>query len=103
MLSKVSDAVGRLLEVMGEVRALVARPGNDFGWSGWTDSQEALEEIDPLLGLLEAGALPPLANLTVLFLPTGPLQELSLSSGWGDEYVELASRFDDAVSQLYAG
>jgi hypothetical protein len=30
----------------------------------------------------------------VLFAPTGPLQELSLSSGWADDFLKLASRFD---------
>jgi hypothetical protein len=27
-------------------------------------------------------------------MPTGPLQELSLDSGWGAEFVDLADRFD---------
>jgi len=29
-----------------------------------------------------------------LFAPTGPIQEVSLSSGWGQEFLELAERFD---------
>jgi hypothetical protein len=35
--------------------------------------------------------------MAVLFLPTGPVQEVSLSGGWGDEFVALADRFDTAV------
>jgi hypothetical protein len=34
--------------------------------------------------------------MAILFLPTGPMQEVSLSSGWGDEFVALADRFDRA-------
>ena len=36
-------------------------------------------------------------GMNVLFLPTGPLQELSLDEGWGDEFCALADRFDVAV------
>ena len=36
-------------------------------------------------------------GMNVLFLPTGPLQELSLDEGWGDEFCALAERFDVAV------
>jgi hypothetical protein len=37
-------------------------------------------------------------TLDVLFLPTGPIQEVSLSSGWGDEFLQLAERYDAAVA-----
>jgi len=36
----------------------------------------------------------------ILFLPTGPIQEVSLSSGWGNELVALADRFDRACCVL---
>ena len=50
----------------------------------------------------QAGAGLPLDDagrdrLQLLFAPTGALQETSLSSGWGEEFVALATRFDDAV------
>jgi hypothetical protein len=32
-----------------------------------------------------------------LFAPTGPIQEVSLSSGWGDMFLELAKRMDAAT------
>ena len=36
--------------------------------------------------------------MQVLFAPTGPIQEVSLSSGWENDFIELANRFDDAVA-----
>lgn len=88
-----------LKEVLTEVRALVQREDNDFAWSGWESAEEALQEIDSALATLEEGR-PPGVYLKVLFLPTGPLQELSLSSGWGDEFVALANRFDEAFEGM---
>ena len=36
--------------------------------------------------------------MEVLFAPTGPIQEVSLSSGWGKEFLALSERFDDAMA-----
>ncbi len=86
-----------LIAVLLEARALLANPKNNFLWSSWEDSSDALEEIGGLLTQLEAGEFPSAGSLNVLFLPTGPIQEVSLSSGWGHEFLELANRFDTAM------
>jgi hypothetical protein len=69
---------------------LVARPGNDFAWSAWRSQQEALAEIDDLLAALAEDRLEH-DRVKFLFLPTGPLQELALSSGWHAEFMALAA------------
>jgi len=38
--------------------------------------------------------------MSVLFAPTGPIQEVSLSSGWGQGFLKLAEDFDAAVERL---
>jgi len=86
-----------LLAVLEETRAYLARPDNDFSWSSFGDADAALEELDRLTAKVrDGGAIP--AALTVLFAPTGPIQEVSLSSGWADEFLALAERFDATVS-----
>jgi hypothetical protein len=91
--------VDSLLDVMLEARRLVALPGNDFSWSSFIDRDAALEEIDELIASLREGDTDTGA-MAVLFLPTGPIQEVSLSSGWGDEFGALADRFDRACCAL---
>ena len=85
-----------LLAVMLEARRLIALPENDFTWSSFIDQEAALEEIDGFIDQLEAGTANPYW-IGMLFLPTGPIQEVSLSSGWGDAFVALADRFDLAA------
>lgn len=72
-------------------------PDNDFSWSSWEDAPTALAEIDGVLRTLRANRSPDRLQMEVVFAPTGPLQELSLSSGWGDELVALGDRFDAAM------
>ena len=86
-----------LLDVLSEVRALLSLPGNDFTWSSFADAETALHEIDTLAAEVRLrGEVPWL--LGVLFAPTGPIQEVALSSGWGDAFLTLADRFDAAIS-----
>ena len=90
-------SIPRLIMVFREARQLLARPNNDFSDSGWGNTTEALEEIEPLFDPLMRGSLERSDSMSFLFLPTGPLQQISLSSGWGDEFVNLANRFDAAM------
>ncbi|MEU8898866.1 hypothetical protein [Nocardia sp. NPDC048505] len=82
-----------LLELLGEVRRHMVLPDNDFSWSTWDDVDEALAEYDGLVAAVARGERP--RTLTVLFAPTGPLQELAISSGWAEQYLVLAARFDE--------
>jgi len=91
------DARQELLVALREARALLALPNNDFAWSSWQDSGAALAELDRHIVAIESGQLPPRLDVAVLFAPTGPIQEVSLSSGWGQEFLAVAARFDAAA------
>jgi hypothetical protein len=54
--------------------------------------------LDGILSALQSGVLPEGLWMEVLFAPTGPIQEVSLSSGWGGEFLALAERFDEAMT-----
>jgi phospholipase C len=84
-----------VLAVMTELRRLFALPENDFAWSSWRDQRAALADIDRYIADLKQGAVP---HLSWVFAPTGPLQEVSLRSGWGAECITLAERFDSEMA-----
>ena len=86
-----------LLDIFHRARDLVARPDNDFAWSSWRDAEHALEEIDAIISRLRNGETAGTSSMAILFSPTGPKQELSLSSGWGNRFLQLASEFDEAL------
>ncbi len=96
------ENLSNLIAVLLEARVLIARPENDFPWSSWQNAKQAIAEIDGLLLPLQAGKRPRRGSLETLFLPTGPMQTVGVNSGWGDEFLELADRFDMAMLQVYA-
>jgi hypothetical protein len=85
----------KLISLLQELRAFLARPDNDFSWSSWEDSEVALREIDAFISVARSGAVP---DLEILLLPTGPAQEISLSSGWANEFLVLANRIEAEVA-----
>ena len=40
-------------------------------------------------------------TLVMLFMPTGPLQELSIDSGWGEAFIDLSTRFDEIIRKVF--
>jgi hypothetical protein len=85
----------KLISMIRETRTYLAREGNDYSLSSWNDQEQALVEIDSILVQLENGSLP---DIEVLFAPTGPIQEVSMSSGWSRDFLKLAERFDEAYT-----
>ena len=89
------DHLEKLISVILETRKYLALEGNDYSWSSWNNREQALSEIDSILIKLENGSVP---DIEVLFAPTGPIQEVSMSSGWSREFLNLAERFDEAYA-----
>ena len=88
-----------LITVLLRTREALARPSNDFTWGGWPDAEEALREIDGIIASLRSGTIPDKLQMQVLFAPTGPIHEVSVSSGWGREFLRLAEDFDAALAR----
>ena len=90
-----------LANVLRSAAELLSLPDNDFTWSSWASQAAAVAEVEAMSALVEAGYLPDRASLSVLFAPTGPIQEVSLNSGWADTFLNLAERYDRAAVVLW--
>jgi hypothetical protein len=89
--------VHALIGVLLEARIFLSRADSDFSWSSWDDASDAVAEVDALLAQLRDGVVPG-GQLMLVFAPTGPMQEVSVSSGWGADLLALASRLDAALA-----
>lgn len=89
-----------LKELLLEVRSLVATPNTDVTWSRFKDVDEVLECLDLCIENLRLGNKSALGEIMFLFAPTGSLQEISIASGWGTEFIEISSRFDDIMASI---
>jgi len=92
---------GVLIDVLRASIELLSIEENDFGWSSWEDSRAAVAEVSRLLAIAESGGIPDRLTLSVIFAPTGPMQEVSISSGWGDAFLKVAERYDYAEKGIW--
>lgn len=90
-----------LIQVLEDAKRLLSRPDNDFALSSWKDSQEACAEVDELISKVRSGNPGKSLDYKILFAPTGSLQDVSLSSGWSDEFLKLADLADQAIEQFF--
>jgi hypothetical protein len=90
-------SVEQLVNVLEDTRSLLARPGNEFAWSSWKNQAAALEDMDRAIAKARNGQIAKIA-LDLLFAPTGDIQEVSVSSGWGEEFHGVAARYDQAIA-----
>ena len=96
------DARALLVEVLHSSIELLSIEDNDFTWSSWENQAAAVAEVRSILSVVDAGELPDRIKVSVLFAPTGPIQEVSLSSGWADPFLEVAEQFDKAEKVLWS-
>ncbi len=90
-----------LIQVLESAIELVDIPDNDFAWSSWETADDARKELNDLIVRVKAGDIPERLDVSVLFGPTGPLQEVSLSSGWAETFLKVAERFDELERSLW--
>lgn len=94
------DAKDELISVLREAQTYLGRAKNSFDWSEWENAEQALRSVDSHIAAVERGDTSRLSDLALLFAPTGSIQEVSVSSDWGDEFLALAKRFDRALEKL---
>ena len=88
-----------LIAMLDDAKSLLKIEGNDFTWSSWPDERAATTELDQFIQALKNGEPVDRSELVVLFAPTGPIQEVSLSSGWSGDFLRVADRFDRAIGR----
>lgn len=99
---RMARAWREIAEILKGTRALILRPGTDFVWSTWDDAEEALREIDGIIEAIERGRPPRHMKVWVLFLPTGPLHQVSIAGNWTREFGVMADRAEQLFSVIDA-
>jgi hypothetical protein len=84
------DAV-ELLKLLLQVRACLEDTGSPA---------EASLDLASHIQRVESRDFTRMFDLKLLFAPTGSLQDISIDHGWGEEFLELAKRFDELTQAV---
>jgi len=88
-----------LTKQISRLKYLLSLPSTDVCWSTYNSAPEVIEELELLKAKIEKQDESARHKLLFLLLPTGDLQEISLSSGWGDEFLEIAEILENALEK----
>lgn len=90
-----------LLRILDKILHIVTTFEQDVTWNtGWQTQADMITELREHATRLRTGDLSGVRELRFLFAPTGPLQEVSISSGWGEAFLVLAEQFDHAYAAI---
>ena len=92
-----AQTAAALAEVLDETADALDR-SSESAWAGVSPQTLAATLRAERDALRETGRLHNSGELRALFLATGEIQDTSIDNGWGRLYLDLASRFDDALA-----
>jgi hypothetical protein len=84
-----------LIDVLTQIVEQLSE-SDDTPWSG-LKIDEINSMISNEINRLKSGQKVDIRRLKGFFVPTGPIQEISIDNGWGDVFISLANRFDSAT------
>jgi hypothetical protein len=86
----------QLVEIIDELLTIVRSSRQDLNWQPDYDNEgDLIEDLRDHAERMRRGDSSRLPELSYVLLPTGALNEIAFSSGWGESYVRLANRFDE--------
>jgi len=89
-----------IIEILETVKELILEPKTNISWSTFDSKDELIIEIDVHIQKLKLRDFSKINDLILLFAPTSDFQEISLSSGWGNRYLNISERFDVVIEGL---
>jgi hypothetical protein len=91
------DRYDKLRDILLRVMSIVNSPDTDLAWSNYNCIEDLVSELDSLINRLENHEEEVLKDVKFLFAPTNSLQEISLSNGWGNEFINLSNTVDSNI------
>jgi hypothetical protein len=88
--------IGQLL------RKIKAKIQNDTDvlWTHYNDTKVLIEDLESDIKAIENCDRKKLEKIKINFLPTSTYQEISLSNNWSDEFLRIASEFDNLYNRI---
>ena len=91
--------ITKAIEQISRLKNLLSLPTTDVVWSSYNSADEAIKDLEEIEKGLKNSDKNVVDRLCYLLSPTGSLQEISISSGWGYEFLDIADALEKAVGR----
>jgi len=88
------NGIKEVIKALEKVREIIVNYEMDLSYSTCESEKQLLSNLDVYIAKLKTNDLSCNKEISLLFAPTGDLQEIAIDSGWSNEYIELAEIVD---------
>ena len=89
----------KVADILKRIKTFITND-TDTVWAGFDNADKFLDELNQNIEKIENCDFLTLEKVHIEFLPTCTYQELSMSNGWSDKYLELSTEFDKIYEQM---
>jgi hypothetical protein len=86
-------------EIVANIKSRI-NDETDIVWAGFYNAEILTKELDSDQKQIDLLDFDTLEKIMVEFLPTSTYQELAMSNGWSDEYLQTAEKFDSIHKRI---
>ena len=91
--------IAEAIKQISRLKILLSLPTTNVIWSNYNSADEAIKDLEDIEKGLKGSDKNAVDRLCFLLAPTGSLQEISISSGWENEYLEIATALEKLVGK----
>lgn len=92
------NEIDKITSQLNRLEKLLLRPETDVSWSNFNCVDEVLNKISALENDINNRKTDSFNELLFLLAPTADLQEISISSGWAEEFLDIAEKIEKQIS-----
>lgn len=83
-----------VIKALQRVKEIVENYQMDLSYSTYKSKEELVNNLELYISKLKVNDFSLNIEISLLFAPTGDLQEIAIDNGWSEEYMELAEIID---------
>ncbi len=95
-----NEKISALIKILKNLKRILKTRETNIIYSTFDSIEDLIFEIDNHIQKLKDEDFSVIDNLILLFAPTSDLQEIFISSGWSNQFLDIAERFDDVIKDL---
>ncbi|MBV1922435.1 MAG: hypothetical protein KUG68_00250 [Flavobacteriaceae bacterium] len=94
-----NEDASAFIRILEKINSKITSTTN-ITWSSIESVEVFKSEINKDIIAISKGDFSSISTYDTYFLPTGDFQEISISNGWGEEYITLAKEFETLYARI---
>jgi hypothetical protein len=95
-----NEKIIAVISIVEVIKEIISTSETEVLHSTFDTKESLINELDTHIVKLSCKDFSKIKDLIILFSPTSDLQEISLDSGWGEQFLFISERFDTAIKEL---